>query len=354
MPKKLSELLLIWSDTHRRTLPWRDIHNPYATWVSETMLQQTRVETVLSYYPRFLQAFPTVQALAEAPIDDVLKLWEGLGYYRRAQNLHKGARQVVEQYGGMIPKEVDALLKISGIGDYTAGAIASIAYGIPVPAVDGNVIRVVARVCDIQENVGIPSVKRELTAQAAAMVPQARPGDFNQALMDLGSAVCTPGTPDCGACPLNGVCKAYAAGDAEELPALPRKNPPRELHYDVLLAENGGRVLLRQRTESMLQGLWIFPMLEGKHTPSALPAAAKRSLRIPFGKAELLGEARHVFTHQVWLMRIYALETPAADAPEGWRFATAEELSALPLPTAVAKARKLAMDRLIQKETKQN
>ena len=341
----IASSLLAWYDQHARVLPWRGIHDPYATWVSETMLQQTRVETVLSYYPRFLAAFPTVQALAEAPIDAVLKYWEGLGYYRRAQNLHKGARQVVVDWSGAIPAQVEQLLKISGIGEYTAGAIASIAYDQAVPAVDGNVIRVVSRLKGIRENVGIPSVKRRLTAEAAALVPRERPGDFNQALMDLGSAVCTPGTPDCDACPLRVFCDAFAAGDAETLPELPRKNPPRTIEYDLLLVFSGHRVLVRQRTEAMLQGLWIFPMLEGRRALSALPAAARRRLSIPLSKADFLGDARHVFSHQIWQMRIYALTTDADDAPEGWRFVTPDELRALPLPTAVAKARAFAMER---------
>ena len=187
-------LLLAWYDAHARSLPWRGIHDPYRTWVSETMLQQTRVETVLAYYERFLQRFPTVKALAAAPEDDVLKLWEGLGYYRRARNLHRGAQQVMEEFGGVMPSAVEQLRKIHGVGEYTAGAIASIAFDQPVPAVDGNVIRVVSRFRGIRENVGAPSVRRQLTAEAAALVPEERPGDFNQALMDLGSAVCVPGT----------------------------------------------------------------------------------------------------------------------------------------------------------------
>lgn len=348
--QSIADLLLSWYDRHARVLPWRGIHDPYATWVSETMLQQTRVETVLSYYPRFLAAFPTVQALADAPLEDVLKHWEGLGYYRRAQNLHKGARQVVDTWGGVIPAEPEELRKISGIGDYTAGAIASIAYDRPVPAVDGNVIRVVCRLAAIRENVGIPSVKRRIAQEAARLVPPRRPGDFNQAMMDLGATVCTPGTPDCAACPLRERCDAFAAGDAEELPELPRKTPPRAIDYDLLLVFSDGRVLVRQRTEAMLQGLWIFPMLEGRRAPSALPAAAKRRLGLPLGRAQELGEARHVFTHQVWQMRLFALDTAASAAPEGWRFVTAQELAALPLPTAVAKARRLAMERLTRQD----
>ncbi len=342
----VSSLLLNWYDHHKRTLPWRGLQDPYAIWVSETMLQQTRVETVLSYYPRFMHAFPAVKALADAPLDEVLKLWEGLGYYRRAQNLHKGAQQVMADYQGTLPHSPAELMKIHGIGDYTAGAIASIAYGFPVPAVDGNVIRVISRLCGIRDNVGIPSVKRALTARAAELVPSHRPGDFNQALMDLGSAICTPGTPDCSTCPLISCCDAYREGDAELLPVLPRKNPPRAMDYDLLLVRSGNRVLVHQRTETLLQGLWIFPMLEGHHAPSSLPAAAKRRFSLKTGKAVFLDEARHVFTHQVWQMKIYLLDTSDTAAPEGWRFVDGQELAALPMPTAVIKARKAIADRL--------
>ena len=170
MPDRISSLLLRWYDQHARTLPWRGIHDPYRTWISETMLQQTRVETVLGYYERFLQRFPAVTDLAVAPEDDVLKLWEGLGYYSRARNLHKGAKQVMAEFGGEIPSTVDELRKITGIGPYTAGAIASIAFDQAVPAVDGNVIRVVSRLRGIRENVGIPSVRRALEAEASLMV----------------------------------------------------------------------------------------------------------------------------------------------------------------------------------------
>ena len=344
MPDLFSDLLLSWYDAHARTLPWRGIHNAYHTWVSETMLQQTRVETVLSYYERFLSRFPTVEALAGAPEDEVLKLWEGLGYYRRAANLHRGARQVVAEYGGELPQDVDTLKKISGIGEYTAGAIASIAFDQRVPAVDGNVIRVVSRVRGIRENVGVPSVRRRLQQEAAALVPQARPGDFNQAMMDLGATVCVPGTPSCERCPVAALCDAYHAGDAEDLPELPRRNPPREMDYDLCLIFSGDRVLMRQRTERMLQGLWVFPMLEEHHPPRQLPGLLRRRLGLTVSSPEDAGEARHVFTHQVWRMRLYRINVKEETAPEGWRFVTAEEMDALPLPTAVGKAAAIARE----------
>ena len=346
MPDMFSDLLLSWYDAHARALPWRGIHNAYHTWVSETMLQQTRVETVLSYYERFIRRFPDVRSLAEAPLEEVLKLWEGLGYYRRAANLHRGAQQVMAEYGGKVPGDAAALRKISGIGDYTAGAIASIAFGQQVPAVDGNVIRVVSRVRGIRDNVGVPSVRRRLQQEAAALVPAARPGDFNQAMMDLGATVCVPGTPSCGRCPVAEMCDAYHAGDAEELPEMPRKNPPRDVDYDLCLIFSGGRVLMRQRTERMLQGLWVFPMLEEHHTPRQLPGLVRRSLGLRVSAPEAAGEARHVFTHQVWHMRLYMMKAEKSGAPEGWRYVTPEEMDALALPTAVGKAAAIVREKL--------
>ena len=339
MPKPISTLLLAWYDRHARTLPWRGIHDPYRTWVSETMLQQTRVETVLGYYDRFLARFPTVADLAAAPEDDVLKLWEGLGYYSRARNLHKGAKQVMDGHGGVIPSDAEALCKISGIGPYTAGAIASIAFDQPVPAVDGNVIRVVSRLKGIRENVGIPSVRRALEGEAAALVPKGRPGDFNQAMMDLGATICVPGTPACEKCPLQSECDAFAAGDAEDLPVLPRKNPPKVLDYAVCLIFSGERVLMRQRTEAMLRGLWVFPMLEGSYPLRQLPGAVKKQTKLAVTEVQYAGEAKHVFTHQIWQMKLYTMHVPEdAAAPAGCRFIPVAEMDKLAIPTAVKAA----------------
>lgn len=336
---KAAEMLLAWYDRHARKLPWRGIHDPYRTWVSETMLQQTRVETVLSYYDRFLERFPTVAALAKAPVDDVLKMWEGLGYYRRARNLHRGAQQVMEEFDGVMPSTAEELRKIHGVGEYTAGAIASIAYDQQTPAVDGNVIRVISRLRGIRENAGVPSVKRRITMEAAALVPAERPGDFNQALMDLGARVCVPGTPSCEKCPLWELCDANREGDADELPVLPRKNPPRVMDYDVCLIFSGKRVLMRQRTETMLQGLWVYPMLEEHWDAEELPGLVRKKLKLQVSGTEYAGDAKHIFTHQVWQMKIYTMQADAnAVAPEGWRFVTLEEMDSLTIPTAVKAA----------------
>ena len=249
---EISEALLAWYDRNARVLPWRNIHDPYTTWLSEAMLQQTRVETVLSYYDRFLSRFPTLADLAGAEAEDVLKVWQGLGYYSRARNLWKGARQVMEEYGGKLPTDPDKLSRISGIGEYTAGAIASIAYGTPVPAVDGNVIRVLSRLYGIRGDASRPECRRRIRDLAAALVPPERPGDHNQALMDLGATVCVPGTPDCRRCPLSSFCDAFRTGDAAELPLLPKAKVPRVVLYNVVLMRSGNRVLLRRRSEKLL------------------------------------------------------------------------------------------------------
>ena len=233
--KEISSALLSWYDCCARNLPWRGFHNAYRTWVSEAMLQQTRVETVLSYYPRFLERFPTLSDLAAADEADVLKAWEGLGYYSRARNLWKGARQVMDQYGGILPRDPEQLRSICGIGPYSAGAIASIAYDIPVPAVDGNVIRVISRIYGIRTDVQEKETRRRIETLAAGLVPSERPGDHNQAVMDLGATICVPGTPDCANCPLSVFCDAFLTGDAADLPVLPKAKPQKCIPYAVLL-----------------------------------------------------------------------------------------------------------------------
>ena len=225
--QKIAGLLLEWYDRCARTMPWRGIHDPYKTWVSETMLQQTRVETVIPYYFRFISRFPSLEDLAAANEQEVLKLWEGRGYYSRARNLLKGARQVMEQYGGILPKDPHLLRSISGIGPYPAGAVASIAYDVPVPAVDGNVCRVFSRLFGVRENIRLPEIRKSLESLAASAVPTERAGDYNQAVMDLGATVCVPGTPDCSKCPLSSLCDAFEKGDAADLPVIPGSAPQK-------------------------------------------------------------------------------------------------------------------------------
>lgn len=336
---QIASVLLDWYDTHARILPWRGIHDAYRTWVSEMMLQQTRVETVLSYYDRFLNRFPDIHSLAGSPESDVLKIWEGLGYYSRARNLWKGARQVVDEYGGELPSDPSLLRKISGIGPYTAGAIASIAYGVPVPAVDGNVVRVISRLYGIRTNTADPETRKKIDFLAASLVPETRPGDHNQAVMDLGATVCVPGTPDCARCPLSVFCDAFRTGDASDLPILPKARPQKTVSYMVFIVYSGNRVLMRLRTEKLLQGLWCFPMLEGHVTEKELCGLIQKKLHLSCLQVHEAGAARHVFTHQIWNMRIYEADAEGnASAPAGYDFIHLEKLRDLPLPAAMAGA----------------
>ena len=345
--KEITARLLAWYDRNARTLPWRGSRDPYRIWVSEIMLQQTRTETVAGYYARFLEAFPTVRALAEAEESAVLKRWEGLGYYARARNLQAGARQVVAEYGGRVPQEPVELMKIKGIGPYTAGAIASIAWGRKVPAVDGNVIRVVSRLYAVGESLGEPGVRKRIEALAAALVPASRPGDYNQAMMDLGATVCVPGTPDCGVCPLAELCEGAKRGVAAELPRIPGAKAPKEILYDVILLYDGGRVLARQRTEKMLQGLWSFPLMEGWGNGADRIEEIRRRWGLEAERLQARGTAKHIFTHQVWRMTLYegVLSAPAA-APEGYAWVSGAELETLAWPTAMKAALSLVRERL--------
>ena len=337
----LSALLLAWYDIHRRVLPFRGTKDPYRIWVSEIMLQQTRTETVGAYYERFLNRFPDVFSLAQAPEQEVLKCWEGLGYYSRARNLHKTAKIVADQYGGVFPASLDALRALPGIGDYTAAAVASIALDLPAPAMDGNLTRVLSRFHGVREDAGIPSVKRRLLELAREDMPSSRCGDFNQALMDLGATVCTPGTPDCESCPLCSLCDAHRAGDEEDLPVKAAASPPREIMMAVVIVTCRGRVWMTRRKETLLNGLWVYHLTENAQS-SADAEKAIKSLGLHAALRKDLGHARHVFTHRVWNMTLYHFEAENEDCREG-RFVTLDEMMALPMPTAMKAAREQAV-----------
>lgn len=334
--------LLPWYDAHKRVLPFRGTRDPYAIWISEIMLQQTRTETVSAYYTRFLNRFPNVLALALAEEQEVLKFWEGLGYYSRARNLHRAAKIIHEEYHDDFPHSHEAVRALPGIGDYTAAAVCSIAYRQPHPAIDGNLTRVLSRVHGVREDVGTPSVKRQIEALGQAYIDRERPGDWNQALMDLGATICLPGTPDCARCPLNKTCDAYAQGDAELLPVRSAAKPPKPVPMGVALVTHHGRILVQQRDAALLKGLWVFLLLENDDTSEGLQKKL-RSMGIETAFKADLGEARHVFTHRIWNMRIYHFEAAEIHKKPGYRLVTADELAALPMPTAVKAAKKWAM-----------
>ena len=301
MSLPLAECLLDWYGRHARRLPWREHPNPYSVWISEVMLQQTRVETVLPYYQRWMERFPSVAALAEAPLNEVLSAWEGLGYYSRARNLQRAVQVVVSEHGGNLPAEPEELRKLPGIGRYIAGAIASIAYGKDEPALDGNIRRVLARVFDVSEPARSPQGERRLWQLAAEHLQPGRAGDYNQALMDLGATICTPRTPDCPSCPLNRLCIAYALGIQEQRPVLEAK--AKTPHYTVTAAviQRDGLLLIAQRPlTGLLGGMWEFPggkLLPGEDLVSCLQREIFEELGVEIEVGGALGVFRHAYTH---------------------------------------------------------
>ncbi|MBV6717089.1 A/G-specific adenine glycosylase [Paenibacillus chitinolyticus] len=276
--------LLAWYLIHRRDLPWRRSRNPYYIWISEVMLQQTRVDTVIPYFHRFVDLFPTVEALAVAPEDEVLKAWEGLGYYSRARNLQQAVREVHERYGGIVPDTKEDISSLRGVGPYTSGAILSIAYNKPEPAVDGNVMRVLSRYFLIEDDIAKPAARVGMERLARDLIPEGSAGDFNQALMELGAMVCTPRSPQCLTCPVMDHCSGRLAGREETLPVKSKAKPPKPERRLVALiegeGENAGRILIRQRPqEGLLARMWELPHVE-------LPAAASGGARGSLAAAE--------------------------------------------------------------------
>ena len=315
--EKLPGPLLAWYRANARDLPWRHTQDPYRIWVSEIMLQQTRVAAVLGYYARFLEAFPSVEALAEAPEERLLKLWEGLGYYSRARNLQKAARLVAERGG--FPEDYEGLLKLPGVGEYTAAAIASAAFGGREAAVDGNVLRTVARITDNHEDIASPKMKKAVREQVQAILPEAE-GDmrvFNQAMMELGATVCVPGgPPKCLFCPARDFCLGRLRGTAPMLPVKAPKKARRREDKTVFIFLRDGRTALRRRPDSgLLAGLWEFPNAEGALKEDAAAEAVQAwGLTPGVWKARL--NAKHIFSHIEWHMTGYALEVSGEGPPE--------------------------------------
>lgn len=331
-----SVLLLNWYDSHARALPWRSLPTPYRVWVSEAMLQQTRVETVLPYFERFVAALPDARALARVDDAVLMKLWEGLGYYSRARNLKKAAEIVVDRHGGELPASAEALRALPGIGAYMAGAVASIAFGLPEPAVDGNVLRVLSRVSGYDGDVTRPEARLFFDRAVREMLSGGRPGDLNQALMDLGATVCVPnGVPLCGQCPWRDDCAAHRAGREAELPVKPAKKPRAVKERTVFVLVSGGRVLLVRRPQKgLLAGQWELPGAEG-----TLDRAETLEYLSGFGadvkRLEKLPDAKHVFTHVEWHMAGWRAEVPEF-TPQGEHvWASAGDLAdTIALPSA--------------------
>lgn len=301
--KWIVEPLLTWFRENARVLPWREDPRPYYVWISEIMLQQTRVEAVKPYFQRFIQALPKIKDLAECPEEKLLKLWEGLGYYNRVRNMQKAAILVMEEYSGELPADYQALLKLPGIGSYTAGAIASIAYGIPVPAVDGNVLRVISRICELEEDITKQSVKNGMEEGLKEIEPQDCPGLFNQALMELGATVCVPnGAPFCEKCPVAHLCLARAHNRTAELPRKKPKQQRRIEEKTVLVIRDGMNTVINKRSaKGLLAGLYELPNLEGHKTKEEVIRYLKEKKLSPV-RIQSLEPAKHIFSHVEWRM----------------------------------------------------
>ena len=322
---RLSEELLCWYDYHRRDLPWRRTDDPYSIWVSEVMLQQTRVDTVLPFYIRFLEKFPTVEALAEAPYPSVLKAWENMGYYSRAANLHRAAKIVVQNFNGKIPDDEDSLLKLPGIGKYTAGAILSLAFGQRYPAVDANVKRVIARLYAVREPLNGSGTADRIHDYAESIVPGEFPGRFNQALMELGALVCTPKSPRCDACPIRSFCAAFEGNLQNEIPVRVKRKPTP--HYDEtagVIRDDSGRLLIVRRPMSgLLGGLWGFPggrVEENESVPDGLVRSVEKQLGLDVRILSPIASIKHAYTHfKITLHAFYCESRNGSPSPDSGR-----------------------------------
>lgn len=347
---RLQQALLEWYRTHRRDLPWRRTRDPYRIWLSEVMLQQTQVDTALAYYERFVARFPTLDDLAAADLDEVLELWAGLGYYNRARNFHAAVREVAATYGGRVPQSPEVFGSFAGVGPYTTGAVLSIAYDKPVPAVDGNVQRVLARLLGIFDPVDRAAGRRAIWEAATALLPADAPGDWNQALMELGALVCRPSTPRCSECPLAQWCQAAADGTASVLPVTNGRNRVRPVERIAVGIVVEDALLLVQRPEKgLLAGMWDLPALEGK--PGTWPTAEARKEAVllflnekgfsNIRNCRYCGRTEHRFSHVEWHMWVYRCE--AGVLPTGYRSVPLNEVMDLATGTGIRKALRLVI-----------
>ncbi|WP_430598172.1 A/G-specific adenine glycosylase [Enterococcus sp. AZ177] len=349
------EEFIAWYEKEKRNLPWRVNLDPYRIWISEIMLQQTRVDTVIEYYYRFMEWFPTIKDLAEAPDDRLLKAWEGLGYYSRARNLKVAAQQIMTDFDGQMPETIDEIRQLKGIGPYTAGAIGSIAFQIPEPAIDGNVMRVVSRLFEISDDIAKPSSRKVFEAAMYKIIDQHRPGDFNQAMMDLGSSICTPTSPKCEECPIQSYCLSYKNNTMTNYPVKTKKLKPKDIYYIGGIIENKQQeFLLQQRnTKGLLANMWLFPIEEvskerfeflkktGVKEEKQLSLDFEESLLVAEENPEIfdqythvvwqkriLGEVTHIFSHLKWhILVFYGRKIGETITDENQAWATKDEFS---------------------------
>ncbi len=339
----IAKPLLTWYDSGRRILPWREDPTPYHVWLSEIMLQQTRVEAVKPYYDRFICRLPDIESLASVEEEELLKLWEGLGYYNRARNLKKSAIQISTEYGGKMPEDYDKLMELTGVGSYTAGAIASIAFGKPVPAVDGNVLRILSRLRADDRDIMDAKVKKAIEEELRAVIPKERPGDFNQALMELGATVCVPnGSPKCGQCPWKEICQAKRQGNASEYPKKRAKKARSIEKKTVLLIQYEQRIALNKRpSEGLLAGMYEFPSIEGHQEEKKVIAYLKQLGVMPL-RIRRLEPAKHIFTHKEWHMTGYYIRVDDLTGMGEYVFVDPAEIkNKYPVPSAYAAYMKL-------------
>ncbi|AFV01706.1 hypothetical protein UNSWDHB_2952 [Dehalobacter sp. UNSWDHB] len=339
---EITDSLLAWYDQNKRDLPWRRTNDPYAVWLSEIMLQQTRVDTVIDYYLRFLERFPDICSLADADEEDVLTLWKGLGYYRRARNLHQAAVVVRDRYSGNFPRTYPEIRALPGIGDYTAGAIASIAYNLPYPAVDGNVLRVITRLLGLEADISQQKTQKQIAEMIREMIPKDRAGEFTQALMELGAMCCTPNTPGCRDCPWCTVCTAHRTHRETVLPVKKKAKKAARFDYWTALVYNDGDILMEYRSNTQLLGnMWGLPLVNKESGPSA-EELYRREWELDLRFIKHLGSVRHVFTHQVWQMDVILFSLkPDSEVKSGLAWISREKLKNLPIPKAFQKVLQL-------------
>lgn len=343
--------LLDWYNHNKRDLPWRINCDPYRVWISEIMLQQTRVDTVIPFYERFMERFPTLNDLAAADEEDVIKAWEGLGYYSRARHLHTAVKEVAASYGGEVPREWDDISRLKGVGAYTAGAILSIAYNRPVPAVDGNVMRVFSRWLSLWDDVAKVSTRKKIEGLAIQVIPEDRPGDFNQALMELGALICTPFNPACVNCPVASHCSAREQGVQQELPVKTKAKPPLPAAVTFGWITDGNRVLLEKRpAEGLLADMWGLPTVENdrhEQTPGQTLQQALQGKGLSVELGASLGELEHIFSHRRWHITLVegVVTAEAEPLPDRYRWIDPDQWDQLALPNVYHKAIRLMAKR---------
>jgi A/G-specific adenine glycosylase len=340
--------LISWFKSEQRDLPWRKDQDPYKVWVSEIMLQQTRVDTVIPYFNRFIEWFPTIEDLADADEEKVLKAWEGLGYYSRVRNLHSAVKEVKEKYNGQVPNTPTAIADLKGVGPYTAGAILSIAYGIPEPAVDGNVMRVLSRILSIWEDIAKPSSRKVFEKAVRQLISYEEPSEFNQALMELGALICTPTSPSCLLCPVRDHCQGFHEGVQLELPIKTKKIKQRNVQLAaVILVDENGKYLIHKRPENgLLANLWEFPNVEIHHSflteRDQIKELFKDTGNMNFKLDKSIGQIEHVFSHLIWNIRVYSgTITSVSSLQDDWKFVSVDEMEQYAFPVSSQKMLKL-------------